>query len=65
MSWEDRVVRYVRSGDSHLAYMVVGEGPVELVWASPGISNVEFWDIPLMRSVGERLSSFSRFITFD
>ncbi|MGH2829927.1 MAG: alpha/beta fold hydrolase, partial [Actinomycetota bacterium] len=65
MSWEDRVVRYAASGANHLAYMVVGEGPIDLVWASPGISNVEFWDAPLMRDVGESLSSFSRFITFD
>jgi class 3 adenylate cyclase len=43
----------------------MGDGPLDLVWASPGISNVEFWDEPLLSSIADQLSSFSRFITFD
>jgi class 3 adenylate cyclase len=62
---DDRVIHYAPSGDAHLAYMVVGEGPVDLVWSSPGISNVEMWDMPFLVELVERLSSFSRFITFD
>jgi class 3 adenylate cyclase len=62
---EDRVIHYAPSGDAHLAYMVVGEGPVDLVWSSPGISNVELWDMPFLGELVKRLSSFSRFITFD
>ncbi len=65
MTFEDRVIQYALSGDTHLAYMVVGDGPVDLLWSSPGISNVEFWDMPLLRGLGERLASFSRLITFD
>ncbi|HEX9697182.1 MAG TPA: adenylate/guanylate cyclase domain-containing protein [Actinomycetota bacterium] len=65
MSLEDREVRYATSGDTHLAYMVVGEGPVDLIWSSPGISNVEFWDMPFLKDLGESLASFSRLIAFD
>ncbi|MDQ3645956.1 MAG: alpha/beta hydrolase, partial [Actinomycetota bacterium] len=65
MTLEDRVIQYAPSGDAHLAYMVVGDGPVDLVWSSPGISNVEFWDLPVLREMLERMSSFSRLITFD
>ena len=65
MTLEDRVVQYATSGDAHLAYMTVGDGPVDLVWSSPGISNVEFWDVPGVSEVGERLAAFSRFITYD
>ena len=65
MTLEDRVVQYAASGDAHLAYMTVGDGPVDLVWSSPGVSNVEFWDMPVLNDVGERLASFSRLITYD
>jgi class 3 adenylate cyclase len=65
MRFDDRVIQYAASGDAHLAYMVLGNGPVDLVWYSPGVSNVEFWDLPFVRELAERLSSFSRLITFD
>ena len=65
MSVRDREVRYATSGEAHLAYMVMGEGPIDLVWSSPGISNVEFWDLPVMSELCDRLASFSRLITFD
>lgn len=63
---EDREIRYTKSGDSYLAYTVFGQGPVDLVWSSPGISNVEMWtEYRVLREMAERLASFSRFITFD
>ncbi len=62
---KERTIQYAVNGDVHLAYMVVGEGPVDLVWCTPGISNVEFWDLPFLKELPERLSTFSRFITFD
>ena len=33
--------RYAKSGDVHIAYQVFGEGPINLVLASPFVSNVE------------------------
>jgi class 3 adenylate cyclase len=60
------VVRYARSGDTNIAYGVVGEGPFDLVFV-PGwvVSALEVaWDGP-PRAFFERLASFSRLIVFD
>lgn len=63
---EGREIRYAKSGDTHLAYTVFGDGPVDLVWSSPGISNVEMWtEYGILWEMVEPLASFSRFITFD
>ena len=35
--------RYAKSGDVHIAYQVFGAGPINLVLASPFVSNVEHW----------------------
>ena len=37
---------YAKSGDVHIAYQVFGEGPLNVVFAPPGFTNVE----PLARS---------------
>ncbi|MDP9343263.1 MAG: adenylate/guanylate cyclase domain-containing protein [Actinomycetota bacterium] len=62
----DRTVHYARNGDVHLAYQVVGDGPVDLVYA-PGIwSNLDvMWEEPRWARFLERLASFSRLILFD
>ncbi|MFL5797669.1 MAG: adenylate/guanylate cyclase domain-containing protein [Actinomycetota bacterium] len=62
----DRTVRYARNGDVHLAYQVVGDGPIDLVYA-PGIwSNLDvMWDEPRWARFLGRLASFSRLILFD
>jgi class 3 adenylate cyclase/pimeloyl-ACP methyl ester carboxylesterase len=59
-------VRYARSGDAHIAYQVVGDGPVDLVY-TPGIwSNVEvMWEWPEWARYLTRLATFSRLILFD
>jgi len=59
-------VRYARSEDVHIAYQVVGDGPIDLVY-SPGIwSNLEImWEWPPWADYLDRLSSFSRLILFD
>ena len=59
-------VRYARSEDVHIAYQVVGDGPVDVVY-SPGIwSNLEImWEWPAWADYLERLASFSRLILFD
>jgi class 3 adenylate cyclase len=62
----ERTVRYARNGDVHLAYQVVGDGPVDLVY-TPGIwSNLDvMWEEPRWARFLERLASFSRLILFD
>ncbi|HEV3233769.1 MAG TPA: adenylate/guanylate cyclase domain-containing protein [Candidatus Dormibacteraeota bacterium] len=66
MGFDDRVIRYAASGDVQLAYMVQGNAPIDLIWASPGASNLESsdWASP-WRDLADRFSAFSRFITFD
>src|SRR5205809_1775336 len=58
--------RYTRSGDLNIAYQVVGDGPLDLVYVPGWISNVELnWDEPSHAHVLERLARFSRLILFD
>lgn len=58
--------RYARSGDVHIAYQVVGEGPLTIVWVPTWISNLEIlWEEPLVVRFFERLASFSRLVIYD
>jgi pimeloyl-ACP methyl ester carboxylesterase len=58
--------RYAKSGDVHIAYQVVGDGPVDLVLVPGWVSNVElWWEDPGWSAFLQRLSSFSRLILFD
>jgi pimeloyl-ACP methyl ester carboxylesterase len=58
--------QYARSGDVHIAYQVVGEGPLDLVYVPGWVSNVDLmWEEPRSASFLERLASFSRLILFD
>src|ERR1700676_4221712 len=58
--------RYAKSGDVHIAYQVVGTGPVDLVFVQGWVTNVElWWEEPRWASFYERLASFSRLILFD
>ena len=57
---------YARSGDLRIAYQVVGEGPLDLVFVPGFISNLDlYWDEPNMAHFLSRLGSFSRLILFD
>jgi len=57
--------RYARSGDTHIAYQVVGEGPLDLVFVMGWVSNLDYlWEGPSARFL-TRLASFSRLILFD
>jgi pimeloyl-ACP methyl ester carboxylesterase len=58
--------RYARSGDAHIAYQVIGDGPLDLVWVPGFVTHVELlWDEPGVARFAERLASFSRLIVFD
>ena len=59
-------IRYAENGDIHIAYQVVGDGPVDLVCVMGAITNLNvLWDDPEYRRFCERLASFSRLILFD
>ena len=59
--------RYAKTVDGvHIAYQVVGEGHVDLVFVMGWTSNVEaMWEEPSLARFLSRLSSFSRLILFD
>jgi pimeloyl-ACP methyl ester carboxylesterase len=59
-------VQYAENGDIHIAYQVLGDGPVDLVFVMGAITNLNvLWDDPEYRRFCERLASFSRLILFD
>jgi class 3 adenylate cyclase len=58
--------RYARSGDVSIAYQVLGDGPFDVVYVPPLVSNVELgWEVPNTRAFLDGLASFSRLIHFD
>jgi pimeloyl-ACP methyl ester carboxylesterase len=58
--------RYVKSDGVHIAYQVLGEGPLDVVFVPGFVSNVEAnWDSPERASFFRRLASFCRLILFD
>ena len=57
---------YARSGDVNIAYQVLGDGPVDLVFVMGWVSHIEyFWTEPRFARFLRRLASFSRVILFD
>jgi pimeloyl-ACP methyl ester carboxylesterase len=58
--------RYARSGDVHIGYQVVGEGPPDLLLVPEFWHSIEAqWDEPALAAFLQRLSSFGRLISFD
>jgi pimeloyl-ACP methyl ester carboxylesterase len=59
-------VAFARSGDVSLAYRVVGDGPVDLVYVQGAFTHLDvYWEQPAFRRYCERLGEFSRLILFD
>ncbi len=59
-------VRYARSGQVDIAYQVVGQGPLDLVFVMGWVSHLEyFWSEPSFARFLQRLASFARLILFD
>jgi pimeloyl-ACP methyl ester carboxylesterase/class 3 adenylate cyclase len=58
--------RYAKSGEVSLAYQVVGDGPLDLVFVPGFISHLDLqWADPRIARFLEKLASFSRLILFD
>src|SRR4051795_11000930 len=58
--------QYAKSGDTSIAYQVVGEGPIDLVLVLGFSTHLELqWESPPFARFFERISSFSRLIIFD
>ena len=59
-------VRYVRSGELFIAYQVLGQGPLDLVYVSEFWHSIEAqWEEPSFAAFLRGLTSFGRLICFD
>jgi class 3 adenylate cyclase len=57
---------YASCGDLSLAYQVLGDGPVELVFVGPMVTHIElFWTMPEFKAFFEQLATFCRVLLFD
>jgi pimeloyl-ACP methyl ester carboxylesterase len=57
---------YVRSGELSIAYQVMGEGPIDLIFVPGMITHVEFLhEIPSYTGFLRHLAAFARVVTFD
>jgi pimeloyl-ACP methyl ester carboxylesterase/DNA-binding CsgD family transcriptional regulator len=58
--------RYARSGDVQIAYQVVGQGPIDLVFVPGFLSNLEVhWEDEGFSHLLHRLATFTRLILLD
>jgi class 3 adenylate cyclase len=58
--------RFASADDLHIAYQVVGEGPIDVVFVPDWFNHVEAqWDEPVSARFLGRLASFSRLVVFD
>ncbi len=57
---------YAQNGDVNIAYQVVGDGDLDIVFVMGWVSHLEyFWEEPHFAAFLDRLASFSRLILFD
>ena len=57
---------YARNGDVNIAYQVVGDGPLDLLFLPAFVSHLDlYWAAPDTAAFFRRLASFSRLILFD
>jgi pimeloyl-ACP methyl ester carboxylesterase len=58
--------RYAKANDINIAYQVVGDGPVDILYAQGWLTNIEYaWESPDYARFLKKLGSFSRLIFFD
>jgi pimeloyl-ACP methyl ester carboxylesterase len=58
--------QYAKSGDVSIAYQVIGDGPLDLVFTFGWASHLDFqWTEPTLTRLLRRLAEFSRVMVFD
>jgi pimeloyl-ACP methyl ester carboxylesterase len=58
--------QYAKSGELNIAYQVVGEGPLDVVFTGGWVQHLDFqWTEPTFTRFLRHLASFARVITFD
>jgi pimeloyl-ACP methyl ester carboxylesterase len=59
-------IKYARNGDVSIAYQVLGNGPMDIIYVPPFVSNLELqWQEPEQARYLQRLASFPRLVMFD
>lgn len=60
-------VHYANSPEGKIAYQIVGDGPIDLVWASDTRwTNLDVvWEQPQFERYLRRLASFSRLVVYN
>ena len=59
-------IHYTRSGDVALAYQVIGDGHVDLVFVTGFVSNLAWaWEHPTIERFYEQMGAFARMVRFD
>lgn len=60
------VTSYAKSGDLSVAYQVIGDGPLDVVFVPGFVSHIDMnWELPPFAKPLNRFSSHSRMIVFD
>lgn len=63
---DQQETRFAKTGDVHIAYQVVGEGPIDILFIDTWVHHVEaVWNFPDFARLLRRLASFGRLIHFD
>jgi class 3 adenylate cyclase len=58
--------RYAKSGEASIAYQVLGEGDVDVVYVGGPASHIDLeWDNPIAERAMQRVASFTRLVRFD
>ena len=58
--------KYAKSGDINIAYQVIGDAPIDLVYVAGWVSHLDyFWEEPSYARFLRRLASFARLILLD
>ncbi len=58
--------KYTKSGEFNIAYQVLGEGPIDIVYIPGWVSNIDMmWTEPRLAAFLTGLAKFSRLILFD
>ncbi len=58
--------KYTKSGEFNIAYQVVGDGPIDMVYIPGWVSNIDMmWTEPRLAAFLKKLTKYSRLILFD
>ena len=66
MAVDPPTTRYARNGDIHLAYQVIGDGPMDVLYVPTWLQQMEvLWEDRSVAAFFERFTRFARVIMFD